>query len=257
MLKSVEAIIGRFQSMRNAEEFHLLMEKMDKQYNQLCKGQSDPKYNIELDPLSLPRKRFIQQYTAHHPETVDDHFRVIYFMFIDSVTTQLKDRFKHPDLDVASKLEKVMFPPAGSEKLPSNSVDDLVSYDDVSFEEVKTEMRFIHRHAENKKYKKLCTVNDVGEFLGMLDKCSQDLYPQVMKLVRLLLVSPASSAEAERSFSSLRRLKTWLRSTMGQERLNSLALCQTHHDILDNIDTDQLIEQFIVSNDRRKYVFGS
>ena len=42
-----------------------------------------------------------------------------------------------------------------------------------------------------------------------------------------------------------------------QERLNSLALCQTYRDILDNIDINQLIEQFIISNDRRKYVFGS
>ena len=39
-------------------------------------------------------------------------------------------------------------------------------------------------------------------------------YNEVNKLVRLLLVSPASSAEVERSFSALRRLKTWLRSTM-------------------------------------------
>jgi hAT family C-terminal dimerisation region len=41
-------------------------------------------------------------------------------------------------------------------------------------------------------------------------------YEKVEKLVRLLLVAPASSAEAERSFSALRRLKTWLRSTMTQ-----------------------------------------
>ena len=37
--------------------------------------------------------------------------------------------------------------------------------------------------------------------------------------MRLLLVVPASSAEAERSFSALRRLKTWLRSSMLQTRL--------------------------------------
>jgi hypothetical protein len=56
---------------------------------------------------------------------------------------------------------------------------------------------------------------------------------EVKKLVHLLLVSPASSAEAERSFSALRRLKTWLRSTMIQQRLKSLAVCLMHHEILD------------------------
>ena len=40
------------------------------------------------------------------------------------------------------------------------------------------------------------------------------LFVQVEILVRLLMVVPISSAEAERSFSAIRRLKTWLRSTI-------------------------------------------
>ena len=51
-------------------------------------------------------------------------------------------------------------------------------------------------------------------------------YPEICTLVRLLLVSPASSAEAERSFSALRRLKTWLRTTMTETRLNSVTVSQ-------------------------------
>ncbi len=39
------------------------------------------------------------------------------------------------------------------------------------------------------------------------------LFGQVETLVRLLLVIPVLSSEAEQSFSVLRRLKTWLRST--------------------------------------------
>ena len=44
-------------------------------------------------------------------------------------------------------------------------------------------------------------------------------FPQVTRLVHLLLVIPATSATAERSFSSLRKIKTYLRTTMKQERL--------------------------------------
>ncbi len=54
------------------------------------------------------------------------------------------------------------------------------------------------------------------------------LFDQVEVLVRILLVVPVSSCEAERSFSALRRLKTWLRATMGQDRLNSLLVCNVH-----------------------------
>jgi len=40
------------------------------------------------------------------------------------------------------------------------------------------------------------------------------MFPNVENLVRLLLVNPASSATAERSFSALRRLKTYLRAVV-------------------------------------------
>ena len=47
------------------------------------------------------------------------------------------------------------------------------------------------------------------------------MFPTVEQLVRLMLVCPVSSCTAERSFSALRRLKTWLRSTMTEQRLNA------------------------------------
>jgi len=52
----------------------------------------------------------------------------------------------------------------------------------------------------------------------------RSLFDQVELLIELLLVVPASSATAERSFSALRRLKTYLRATMWHERLNHVAL---------------------------------
>lgn len=48
--------------------------------------------------------------------------------------------------------------------------------------------------------------------------------PFLYEAISLLATIPATSCSAERSFSGLRRLKTYLRSTMGQERLSHLAL---------------------------------
>ena len=61
----------------------------------------------------------------------------------------------------------------------------------------------------------LTAVDAVGILKGKAPELRGE-YNEVEQLVRLLLVAPASSAEAERSFSALRRLKTWLRSTMTQ-----------------------------------------
>ena len=42
------------------------------------------------------------------------------------------------------------------------------------------------------------------------------------------MVLPVTSCEAERSFSALRRIKSYLRTTMKQKRLNGLALLNIH-----------------------------
>ncbi len=78
------------------------------------------------------------------------------------------------------------------------------------------------------------------------------LFAQVEILLRLLIVVPATSCEAERSFSSLRRLKTWLRSTMSQNRLNNVAVCNVHQRYIDNIDIRSLVNEFVSANDRRE-----
>jgi len=81
-------------------------------------------------------------------------------------------------------------------------------------------------------------------------------YCEVEKLVRILLVCPTYSAEAERSFSALRRLKTWLRSTTTQTRLNSVAVCCVHQDLLDASDLVEVIELFINKCESRIKLFG-
>ena len=54
---------------------------------------------------------------------------------------------------------------------------------------------------------------------------SQHKYP---KLLRILWTLPVTSAECKRSFSTLKRLKTYLRSTMNTERQSGLAVMNIH-----------------------------
>ena len=65
-----------------------------------------------------------------------------------------------------------------------------------------------------------------------------------------------ATATAERTFSSLRRLKTYLRSTMTQIRLNNITLTYTHRDRLERVDLTDIAKKFISSNERRRNFFG-
>jgi hAT family C-terminal dimerisation region len=82
------------------------------------------------------------------------------------------------------------------------------------------------------------------------------MFTHVEGLIRLLLVNPASSAISERSFSSLFKLKTYLRSTCNQQQLNHLAICQSYKDKLDKIIVYQLLTEFVAARESRATNFG-
>ena len=62
-----------------------------------------------------------------------------------------------------------------------------------------------------------------------------EIYSEIIVLLKLYLVSPATNAVSQRSASSLRRIKNWLRSTMSQERLNHCILLSIYKEKTDEI----------------------
>ena len=58
--------------------------------------------------------------------------------------------------------------------------------------------------------------------------CRENSSPNIYRILECLAVLPVTSAEGERSFRQLRLLKTFLRATMGEQRLVGLALMQCH-----------------------------
>ena len=80
--------------------------------------------------------------------------------------------------------------------------------------------------------------------------------PQVAILAKLLLVMPATNAVRERSFSALKRLKTYLRATTKEKRLNHLIILHAHKDRTDKIDLVDVANQFVEWKDNRAHIFG-
>ena len=79
-----------------------------------------------------------------------------------------------------------------------------------------------------------------------------DCYPNVSIAYRILLTMPVTVASTERSFSKLKLLKSYLRSSMSQERLNDLTILCIEKNMLENIDVDTIINDFASRNARRQ-----
>jgi hypothetical protein len=80
-------------------------------------------------------------------------------------------------------------------------------------------------------------------------------FPNTIVAYRVLLTIPVTVATAERSFSKLKLLKTYLRSTMKQERLNALAIIALESEMLEKIEYGYMIEEFISKNTKRMMFF--
>lgn len=106
--------------------------------------------------------------------------------------------------------------------------------------QVKTWMSLIQSLPEERR------PNDIAAAI-LLGK--ENFLPAVTTLLRLFGTIPVSNATAERSFSALKRLKTYLRSTMGEERLTGLALLHVNKST--EVDPDDIIELYASKKERR------
>ncbi|CAI5684301.1 unnamed protein product [Oreochromis niloticus] len=90
------------------------------------------------------------------------------------------------------------------------------------------------------------------EMLSFLhDNQLQEVYPNLWIALRIALTLPVTVASAERSFSKLKLIKTYLRSSMGQERLSGLAVISINGDVAQKLSYDDLIADFATRKCRR------
>ena len=97
--------------------------------------------------------------------------------------------------------------------------------------------------------KKLLSILDVYEEIK-----KYGAFKMLMSLLQISMTLPVSTASCERSFSCLKRLKNYLRSTLGHERLTSLALISIERDLLQLDSLDSVVDKFKNSSDLTRLI---
>ncbi|XP_068220406.1 zinc finger MYM-type protein 1-like [Palaemon carinicauda] len=88
-------------------------------------------------------------------------------------------------------------------------------------------------------------------FVFLEEKGLKEIYPNMWVALRIAVTTPVTVASAERSFSKLKLIKTYLRSTMSQEYLNGLAIISINREISKQISYDDTIDDFAARKSRR------
>ena len=211
-------------------------------------------------PSYIPRKKTVPRridddnYSGDHQDSVNDLYRANFNETLDTVANQTEVRFNQNDLKPLENIESLFL----------EKMDRLERFDKISViremypiisEKLDCQLvmflDFVFNDAEL-AVKLYCMDGFVSYFVT---KKLQPVFPDVGRILQIYLVAPISSATAERSFSTLRRTKTWLRSTQDQKRLTSLASMQIEKELLNSLDLKDIATQFASNANRRMMFF--
>ena len=205
--------------------------------------------------MELPRKksvpkRYDEGATGYHPATPSERIRKELLMVLDAIIAQLKARFDQEGLKEVQLLEKVLLEEVSTTELAQIAAQLKSWPPELLPQDLGPQLHV---------FKKAVTFKSLSEAVTAYRNLGKAkfLLPQVKLLLCALLVVPASTATPERSFSALRRLKTWLRGTMGQRRLNTLAVAHVHRGRVRDVTVEDLMIEFITKSGSRTLIFGS
>ena len=218
---------------------------------------------LNVSDASLPRvhkrPRRYEDGTAdhYHPPTPMMHYKQIYFEALDAAIVAIGDRFDQSDYSMYAKLEQLLLL-AATQKDYSQILREVVNFygSDFNASELQTHLELLsHMDIECARHE--LTFRDVHAHFTSLSSAQLSLMSQVVLLVKLVLLMPATIAVSERSASAMRRIKTYLRSTMTQSRLNNTMVLHIHNHLTDSIDHTSVLNEFASANDERRKLFGT
>lgn len=168
----------------------------------------------------------------------------------DIIICQAKDRFEFTGHLTAATLfysEKYI---QYSTRFPEKNFQETIKiYPFFNGQKLRTELIVIYETLEFRSIPGLLILYD---YISQNRQLSET-FSESLKLLKILITIPMTSSEAERCFSTLKRIKTFLRNTMSEERLSALAMLSKEKELIEDIPdfNQRVIDKFAAAKERR------
>lgn len=215
--------------------------------------------DLDVNDPVLPRRRKVPRRfeegnaPPEYPSTPKDTYRRVYFEALDLLAQTIQDRFDQPGYKMYGCIEALLLKVIQKEDYSHELKRVLEVYStDLNASNLQTQLDIVSSNVTEE----VSNIFDIIRYMQKLTPAEKELINEVITLSKLLLVMPATNSTSERSFSAMRRVKSYLRSTMTQERLNSLMVLHVHKDQTDKLDMSNVANEFVSKSERRVHVFG-
>lgn len=252
--KTIDVVNARSKIKGLIDIIQGLRENADMEFNNIFSNVQSVCDNLNVE-IKIPRIAQKQMHRSNVPSSCPKEYykRNIFIPLLDSIIVDLNDRFSET---LCQFLELNFLTPK------------ILCYTDITSVQIKDKIEnifqvfgpILNEEKTNFTYKLYSEVlqwktilNNAAEkpstFEDALVFCDQDICPTIHKLLSIYMTLPVSVATSERSFSTLRLLKTFLRNRTSNERLSGLAMLNIHKEI--ELDTNKVIDKFACSGNRR------
>jgi hypothetical protein len=186
--------------------------------------------------------------TQHQFETREDHERVTsFYSLLDSMICGIDQRFQQETCELVTAMVKLLSMDANRYEMEMISNKFKISLD-----ELEAEVRLLRGFEDPvPKGNSRSTITDWIEWLNVSDRSS--IFSSFYKSIKSFAVMPVTSCSCERCFSKLTHIKSKLRSTMLQNRLDSLMLLYIEQELATAVNYDEVIDELksITPGERR------
>ncbi|XP_058783208.1 uncharacterized protein LOC131657874 [Vicia villosa] len=216
------------------------------------------KHDIEIHDLNDVRSttRFGRSRLEENQVTIEHYFRVeIFFTTIDKQLQELNNRFSEQAIDLLT-LSCALAPTDNYKAFNLDTICTLVEkYYPMDFnEQEKTNLKFQLRHfiidaRQASSLNNLSTIQELCSSLVAIEK--KEIYYLIDRLLRLIMTLPVSTTTTERSFSTMKIIKTRLRNKMEADFLGDSMTVNIEREIAASIDSETNIDDFKLLKTRR------
>ena len=186
-----------------------------------------------------------------------EYFKVHYFEAPDLIVNLIQQRFDQPGYGVYRSLQDLLIKAAHNKDF-SSELESVMKVHGNDFHPsiLKVQLELLNTSLLSSSDSVTPTFPEIKSYIVSLTPAVRSSLSEVYKLLKLILVMPATNAISERSASALRRLKNYLRSTMTQARLNNLMVMHIHKDRLDKLCLKSCLNEFVSLNEHRLQSFA-
>ena len=176
-------------------------------------------------------KRLDDGDSPHRYSSPKDKYRQDYFEVFELAAGEIERRFEQSDLSTTTEIENTLIRAANGTmvvEIPETVL--MYIQGDIDAECLKIQLLMLPDMMKTACEGRIKRITNVRTIASSMEQSAiyKGMLSEIDKLLKIYFTFPVTSATAERSFSALHRVKTFLRTTMTRSRLNNLFLLYIH-----------------------------